>query len=380
MGRYGNNIRRIAQTDELNERIRQAEQRLNILDKAAIPGARAIAYPSGSVQNGSPGATNPDKNGSPDEDNTTSKSPIDKAGLDDNTTDGDDLLTGDKVLQKGEDPGAIALKDCESGEAIDVRFNTGANEGEAKFKHPDGWSTTGPQLDPSYTEGRVWSLFASPNNYYSNNFDGLISAYQSGGGWTYCYTIVGGLVAKLSPDAGDALIQFTNTVRTIGQAPVGGVQYAFQAYAAATGVGPSKYGQQDCGLDAPDDAAACSADPPTVYDNWQEQDPSYKHQLAFSAQDGGFVSSSWDEGLPAKFRNDVGSGKGLNNIQLCTNDGEEVVISALRDGTFAYFKEDGFGFPEADAKIFHFDSSGKYLDTIREDEYEDLRSTNNPAA
>jgi hypothetical protein len=123
------------------------------------------------------------------------------------------------------------------------------------------------------------------------------------------------------------------------------------------------------------DTTACAASPPEAYGSWQDNVPGTPHQLAFSSSDGGFVSSSYDTTIPSKFSNIAGSGKGLNNLKLCTPSGEQVVVSALSDGSFAYFKEDGFGLPETDAKIFHFDSKGKYKDLIRADEYNYLKST-----
>jgi len=80
--------------------------------------------------------------------------------------------------------------------------------------------------------------------------------------------------------------------------------------------------------------------PTPQYTSWQDQEPTTPHQLAFSANDGGFVSSQYDEGLPAKFKNDVGSERGMNNLKLCTPTGNAVVVSALRDGTFAYFEDE----------------------------------------
>ncbi len=382
MSRYGNNIRRIAQTDELSGRVLQAEQRLNVLDKAGIPGGRAITYPGGGgVQTGSPGTTNPDKNGSPDQNDTTKKGPMDTAGKDDNTTDGDSILNGTKVLQKDEDPGALALKDCDSGELIDVRLNTGANPSESKFKHPEGWGVAGPQNDPSYTSGRVWKIISGATSLYSNNFDDIIAARSALDGTTsYGVGPAPTYVIQSTPASyGSTIIQFSTAGQTIGNPVSGGTQYLLQAYAAGVAIPNGRVGQQDCGLTV-DSNVACAADPPPQYSNWQEQDPDYKHQLVFSAQDGGFVSSSYDDGLPAKFRNNVGGGKGLNNVKLCTADGNEVVVSALSDGTFAYFEEDGFGMPQEDAKIFHFSKEGKYQDLLRPDEYGHLRSTNNPAA
>jgi hypothetical protein len=377
MSRYGNNIRRIAHTETLNERIRQAEQKLTVLDKAAIPGQRAIAYPN-VTQKGSPGATKPDQDGAPDDLDPTDKDPQYNHGVDDNETDGDDLLNGTKVLQPGEDPGALDLKDCETGEGIDVRMNTGANEGEAKFKHPDGWTTTGPSGSaPGWENWQQGLFFEGSGTYFSTSSAPTAELLPENS------------IGFVSGSFGYEVTDVRNVVVTLGMSgvPIGGTYEAFLDWSSTgtpinTGWGAASFvcTRLTCASVGETNTERCPISAPPAYDNWQEQDPTYEHQLAFSAEDGGFVSSQWDEGLPGKFRNDVGSGRGLNNLQLCTNDGEEVVVSALRDGTFAFFKEDGFGFPEEGEKIFHFDSKGKYLDTMRPDEYEDLRSTNNPAA
>jgi hypothetical protein len=380
MSRYGDNIRRIAQVEILSESVREARQRLTILAKAAIPGQRAIAYPN-ITQKGSPGVTNPNQDGSPDPKDPTDKNPLDNHGRNDDQTDGDDLINGSKVLQPDEDPGALDLKDCETGEEIDVYMNTAANDGESKFKHPDGWGILGPQIDPSYTDGLVWKIISGATAYYSNNFNGMI-ALRSAVDSSTSYSIgpaPDNVISATPASFGAERIAFSSAGQSVGANLSGGTIYDLQEYVAATPIGTGKFGQQDCSVTS-DSNSACDEDPPTVYNTWQEQDPDYEHQLVFSAQDGGFVSSTYDDGLPAKFRNNVGSGRGINNLRLCTNEGNEVVVSALRDGTFAFFEEDGFGFPKEDAKIFHFDSNGKYVDTIRPDEYDDLRSTNNPAA
>lgn len=380
MARYGDNIRRIAGTDKLTDRIRQAESRLDILDKAAIPGGRAIAYPSGGTQSGSPGNTNPDKNGSPDQLDPQKKDPGDEAGKDGKTTDGKDILNGTKVLQPGEDPGKIALKDCETGEKIDMILNAGANEGESKFQHPAGWDINGNAGNQSgydhWTLGKFWrgsSAYFSP----SGTADGPTpeTGYKAAIGYhngTFDYDVTdarlgsGGVVYT---DATHATVHAEYYLRW-NTTPINNGWV----------VNDQAWSQMDCGAET--GTARCIAAIPQAYSKWQQQDPTYHHQLAFSAKDGGFVSSSHDDGLPAKFRNDVGSGLGLNNVKLCTDEAvpKHVVVSALSDGTFAYFEEDGFGEPKEGAKVFHFDSAGKYKDLIRPDEYDYLKSTNNPAA
>ncbi len=357
--------------------MREAEQKLNVLDKSAIPGQRAIAYPNVTAK-GSPGVTNPDKNGEPDDGNPTDKDTKDDHGVDDNETDGDDLLNGTKVLQPGEDPGALDLKDCETGEGIDVRMNTGANEGEAKFKHPDGWNVDGPNGVADGWQNWVQGLF----------FEGSGTYFSTSSAPT-AELLPEKSIGFVHPSFGYEVTDVRNVVVNLdgGGVPNGGTYEAFldwsnTSFPINTGWAGASFTctRITCASVGETNTERCPIAAPPAYNNWQEQDPTFEHQLAFSAEDGGFVSSKWDEGLPAKFRNDVGSGRGLNNLRLCTNDGEEVVVSALRDGTFAFFKDDGFGFPEVDAKIFHFDSKGKYKDTLRPDEYEDLRSTNNPAA
>lgn len=372
MSRYGDNIRRLAEVDLLKGGIREARQRITVIDKAAIVGQRAIAYPNVTGK-GTPGVTNPDQNDNPDVPNTTDKGPMDDHGRDEGQTDGDDLINGTKVLQPGEDPGALDLKDCETGEEIDVIMNTAANEGESKFKHPDGWSVDGePGVTPGWEDWELGFYYNGSGTYFSATDEpspGLLPANSIGyvnPSFLYEVTQVRNVVVSYDDDG----------------VPIGGSYEAYLDWPDPTPdgwVGASfTCTKTSCASETGTDRCPVAA--PAAYETWQDQDPTYDHQLAFSAQDGGFVSSSKDEGLPAKFRNDVGSGRGLNNLRLCTNEGNEVVVSALRDGTFAYFEEDGWGFPKDDARIFHFDSDGKYKDTLREDEYEDLRSTNNPAA
>jgi hypothetical protein len=381
MSRYGNNIRRIAQTDELNARIRQAEQKLNVLDKSAIPGGRGIAYPSGAGQSGSPGQTNPDKNGNPDEKNPSDKDKTDEAGKDGKTTDGGSIIDGTKVLQPGEDPGKIALKDCETNEPIDILLNSASNEGERKFQHPEGWSIDGQSENnagyDNWTLGQYWT---GSSAYFGtgsgSNQDGTADAPAPEVGYQLAIGYVNGSLYTVT----DARL-VSSTVNSPTSISLS-VEYYLTWTTTTSNNGwvlnPQSWDRQPCNAETGTDR--CITAIPEAFATWQDQDADYRHQLAFSSQDGGFVSSSNDKDIPAKFRNDVGSGKGLNNLRLCTEDGDEVVMSALIDGTFAYFKEDGFGQPEEDAKIYHFDKDGKYKDIIRADEYSNLRSTNNPGA
>lgn len=371
MARYGNNIRRIAQTEALFERIRQAEQQITLLEKAGIPGARAIAYPT-STSSGAPGVTAPTREDSPDARNVTDRSTLEGGGIDDNTNDGDDILNGDKTFEKGEDAGAIRLKDCESGEEIDIRFNTGGNDGESVFKHPEGWNVDGPQ---GFAPG--WE-------------DWVLGIYYTGAGTYFSSTdaptpelLVEESVGYVHPSLNYSVTDVRDVI--INSTANGGTYQAYLDWSDTSS--PSNtgwvtagftYSTNNCGVET--GTPRCPVAAPEAYENWQEQDPDFVHQLAFSAKDGGFVSSQYDDGLPLKFRNDVGSGRGMNNLNLCTLDGNQVGVSALTDGSFAFFEEDGFGFPEEDAKIFHFDSNGKYQDLLRDDEYRNLRSTANPAA
>jgi len=355
MGRYSNNIRRIAQTDELKEQIRQSGLRLTELEKASIPGGRGIAY-GDSLQAGSPGSTNPDKNGSPRLRNPGDKNDIESGGMDDTSVDVDSILNGSRVLEPGEDPGALEFKDCETGDDIDVRLNSGSNPGEAKFKHPPGWEIDGTYHTPGWAQGYMWTLLVG-SGYLDDTPGGTMDAYMAV------------LNAGIAPDAywDRATLTFVEgtTAHAVWYesegAPPNNTTIIRSACVVQTGV-------------------TCPTEDPDVPENWQAQDPDWHHQLVFSAEDGGFVSSSKDGNIPFKFRNDVGSGRGLNNVKLCTAEDEHVVVSALTDGSFAMFQEDGFGFPEENAKIFHFDSEGKFQDTIRPDEYNYLRTTNNPAA
>ena len=373
MSRYGDNIRRISKTKELEDLLRDAQQRIKILDKAAINGKRGVAYNTedGSYllsQNGGVGNTSPNKLG----DNGSLYGNNPNGGLDDNSVTGDSLLANTPNV--GEDIGAIQLKDCDTDEPIDVRFNTAGNVGEAIFKHPENWGVNGESpSESSYLAGSVWTLFSGVTGYFSNSFGGLLTAFMNASGWAYVYTIEAGVVSSLTPSAGDALIQFTNTVRTIGQAPIGGVQYV---YTSGPSVGAGQYGRVVCGTYA-GDTTACDAAAP-VYSSWQAQDPTVRHQLAFNSANGGFFSSQYDSGIPSNFANPIsnsdytviGNKPGLSKLQLCTDTDVPVVVEALKNGEIVFFEDDGFGAPDITTyPIKKFDKDGKYVGTITPDEY-----------
>lgn len=375
MSRYGNNIRRIAQTEELDARIKQAESQIDLLEKGQIPGARATAYNNGIVEKGSPGVTTPSQNESPDNSSIyPNKDIINSGGIDDTETDGDALMKGDVPLERGDKVGAVELKDCESGEAIMVRFNTGANEGETVFKHPDVFNRDGTTTDPSYTEGLVWKIISGVTSIYANGFDGMIAAREALDSSTSYGIGPAPTNTIINTPAGfsNSRIAFSTAGQSVGASLSGGTIYTLAAYSAGITIGIGNFGQQDCGLEAGSNSA-CIAPAPPLYDTWQEYDPTYKHQLAFSVQNGGFISSAYDADIPLKFKNESDNLRGLNNLQLCTPDGNGVIVSALRDGTFAYLEDDGFGGPKEGGRIFHFDSTGKYLDDLREDEYRYLK-------
>jgi len=64
LSRYGDNIRRIAETEGLSWADETGRTKANTTEKDANPGGRAMAYPNGVTENGAPGATNPDQGGS----------------------------------------------------------------------------------------------------------------------------------------------------------------------------------------------------------------------------------------------------------------------------------------------------------------------------
>lgn len=374
MSRYGDNIRRIAKTDELRDLVRQAEQRIKILEKDGIPGQRGIAYQN-STAVGTPGQTNPDNNGEQFRPGIFNNNPS-KGGIDDTTTDGDALLTAGGIPDKGEDIGAIQLKDCDTGERIDVRFNTGGNTGESLFKHPTGFSNEGVAPAPSgFVEVNaskwVWAGGGVTFQSYDDAKDAAIDAEPLADAFVDWVTddpreaataavVLGGDTTNTQP-----AVQFS--VTRVGGGPDFNLSITGTNCNRALGV-------------TGDTATTCAlADP--VATTWKQVVADTPHQLAFSAEKGGFVSSRFDADIPLNFKNPASqdtdlaiyeTGKGLSKLQLCTPDGNPVVVETLKDGTFTYFEDDGFGDPDVASPILHFDKDGKYLNTLREDEYEYL--------
>lgn len=373
MSRYGDNIRRLAKTDELKELIRQAEQRLNILDKANIPGQRGIAYPNSSAV-GTPGVTNPDNNGSQDGRSLYDNNP-NNAGIDDTTTDGDALLGGANMTP-GKDIGAIQLKDCDTGEQIDVRFNTGGNEGETAFKHPEGFGIGDVQPTPADVvvigaSSWVWSAGGVESYAHDDAVAGAIAAEPAAGAFVAWVTLTPRAAAQAAVTAGGEATNAQPAVSFIVTRSGGGAN--FQLSITGTNCNREAGTTGDIGT-------VCGTAYPTA-SSWDEAVPGTPHQLAYNAKKGGFMSSRYDSDIPLKYKNPASTGngsvestRGLSKLELCTPDGNPVVVETLRDGSIVYYEDDGFGAPDtATNKIQRFDQDGKFVNTITEDEWNFLK-------
>lgn len=411
MGRYSDNIRRIAKTQELKDLISDAAGRIKILEKASIIGKRGIAYRTydGSgvaVQVGTPGATNPDEYGdTPNQYGEYGFNGINgSGGLDDTTTDGDDLLSN--APDKGEDIGAIELKDCTTGENIDVRFNTAGNSGEAVFKHPtgrqpDGSSASIPSTINDWTSGTRWiynsggigpsggvgtgpwatagQALRAALDQLDTHVDGTSTSYYDPYVQATCSTDGhGGTTSRWSIRVTDISIS-PGTVSTMSITSQSDDIFAC-AGSASTTTYTITFITESC---TPVDAG-CPVSAPTDEEFVAERaltaawPTGTNHQLAFNAELGGFFSSRYDPNIPLKFRrpitNDsgvIGPVKGMGKLELCTQTDTPVVVEALRDGEIVYFEDDGFGSPDLTTNpIRIFDKDGKYKGTINEDEYE----------
>ncbi len=275
----------------------------------------------------------------------------------------------------------MELKDCDTGEKIDVRIDAASNPGETKFKHPPGWSIDGQsQASAGYDHWTLGQFWRGVSAYFWSGTPGQADAPTPEVGYK---AAIGYHSGAFNYDVTDARLASGGIVYSGGGTTATVHAEYYLTWNSSPGnngwvANDQAWSQLPCSGET--GTSRCISAIPTAYAHWQDQDATYHHQLAFSAADGGFVSSPDDSGLPSKFRNDVGSGVGLNNLRLCTNDGKQVEVSALSDGTFAYFEEDGFGGVKDGAKVFHFDSAGKYQDLIRPDEYNYLKSTNLPTS
>lgn len=360
MSRYGDNIRIIARTKELEEKIIKAAEQTELKLKAALAGQRGIAYYNpfsknvGSTQSGTPGQT-PPTGGS------FGGNPINTPAAGEAERDGDDLLNGTDRPKIGEDVGSIELYDCETGERIDVRFNTGSNEGEAVFKHPSGWGADGtPPVVEGWYLGYYWSVSGSGVITASGQQAvALAQEYQESlgsnvGAFLGYFTFPGGVATTLpSPPGG------TVSVRWQDDNFPGNPSFFIQEQITLTACG---------GTPPPDAADECALTEGPLQESWAAGTP---HQLAYSVEAGGFVSSIYDPNIPEAFRNPTNNPIGApSKLQLCTEDDVPVVVEALQDGGFAYFADDGDGEPDTTTHpIQHFDKNGKFLGVISQERY-----------
>lgn len=405
MSRYGDNIRRIARTKELVEQLRDAEQRIKILEKAPINGKRGISYRTldGSATvntTGAPGQTNPTGLGDA-QPLQNSSVPGGTGGVDDKETDGDDLLQN--APNKGDTVGAINLKDCDTGEAIDVRFDTGGNTGEAIFKHPSGrnpdgslveipdgifaweyqkrWRATGGVIGPSGgVSGGPWPTAAAAlraaldqlDTYVNSNSTAYYDAYNASVCHADGHTFRASRWRIRITD-----IDFSETTLTIRSAH----DFSFACGAISDATNSCTFARGSCTVGD----IACPALEPArpvfglekgFYPPWEA---GTTHQLAYSAEHGGFMSSALDSSIPLKYKNPIsnydftviGNTPGLSKLDLCTEDDVPVTVEVLKNGEFVYYENDGAGNPDLTTyPMQKYNSKGEYVGTITEDEYE----------
>ncbi len=202
MSRFGDNIRKIAKTKDLEEKIIHAEEVANQALKAAIEAQRGIAYLNsatgnvGNTQTGTPGVTPPTNSGS---DYPHGGGSGEAGG--DGSTNGDALLDGSDRPAIGEKQGKIELKDCDTGEPIDVRFDTASNKGEAVFDGPTGWNKNTPPVYDGFELGSFWSASnpfpaqgATPEQYAIAAIKALKLAFPPPGPYDDAYYDAGSFV------------------------------------------------------------------------------------------------------------------------------------------------------------------------------------------
>lgn len=357
MSKFGDDIRRIAKTKALEERIKEAQEKINLLTKAAIEARRGIAYLDpqsntvGSTESGAPGETTPDNNGG----GTYAFPPLGDSSnsrgnqQDSETFDGDDLLTGADKPNLGDKISELQLKDCDTGEAINVNISpislTPDSNPEQIFKPPELWENS---VTPPYTEqfeaGFFWSVAGQGNS---------ATPYEAGEAYmAFVATIGGGSPTFPNP----RVVSITNFDDN-------GADLNW-TYDDAPGETTTNMNKTVCPGGAVD---YCPSQLPTEFE-WPKTTP---HQLAFNGEKGGFFSSQYDTTIPSKYkRTQNENDNGFKKIDACTQDGLEVTVEAAKDGGFYYYQNDGFGSPDTSTyDIQNFSADGKYQGTVSEDRY-----------
>lgn len=398
MSKFGDDIRRIAGYEKLLKLIREVEQTAEQAKKLAIEARKSIAYlDNQSLQTtatpGTPGVTKPTASGagfnlknaaaigganpfgagtgttqdtqgqSNAKDQTTpqngaqNQGTTDTLGGDDNTDkdgwhDANSLLTGepDDNGKRPPTPSANypATPQSTTGHQPEtLQMITGLQTDDETrqliialdtiFLGPEDWDDawTGPD-DPSWTNGLVWKLIAGATDIFAPTFQQLISEREDFDG-SKAYAISGGFVTSLTPSSGDTLQFSTNLEGFVGQSSgaLGGTIYNFEPYAAGDSILTGQYGQQDCGLEAGDEAScAITAAPPlTVWDDlgitqlaWLS--PYIGRAMPYSFQYiGRFMPNPADIiNTPTNYQ------EGASILDLKTLDGNDVRIGPLKEG------------------------------------------------
>lgn len=378
MSKLGESVRKLARYEKLKERIRRAEEDVKQLKKASIPGKRGIAYKNernGNVtnQSGTPGVTLPNNSGNLFGNNQDSE---ENGATADGSVDGESLFTNKPDI--GEEPGTIELKDCESGERIDVNIATNGMEGENIFKPPSDWGQTNSNnpkdvLDSRWELGFYWGNggnIITTDGYSDTKFNSLehaaqvlveLPSYNQDPG-TDCPSSSNTIITSVTIDS----IIYTSDTS-------GGIIATANTYFCPNGITGSfqlhpNFSKLACGV-AVDGSCGLSETPILTPEKTQWPEGT-THQLSWDGKKGGFFSSKFDPDIPNKWKRPTDSyDKGFGQLDLCTTDDTPVTMEAVEDG-FVYYERDVGGQPDTTTKpIMKFDKTGKYVGTISEDRY-----------
>lgn len=413
MSRDGDNLRKIARYRQLKEQIIKTEQTVNQSVKEPIPGKKGIAYytDSGVLTSSGVGDDKPNNNGNLSiTDNLTlgaNQATEDGVAKDEDTENGDDLLTGNSRPKVGEPlDGPIELKDCETGERIDVRLTAGDNDGETAFKHPDDWTYDGqsPTISDlenlnTWESGIRWTAFSGTigpaggvagsfataalayeaalqqlednvdlnSNHYFGDFNAGTCSSDGHSGTTSRWKIKVNSASSIN----DTFTIESSYIEAFACANASVINQTL-VFAPEACVASGTTGS--CPTVAPDDVTeetllAFGALNPAS--SWSD---SSAHQLTWNKKKAGFFSSKYDTDIPDKFKYPQDAkAYGPSKLQLCTPSGNPVVVEHLQDGGFVYFEDDGTGDPDTTTnKISKFSEDGVFEGTISEDRYEFL--------
>lgn len=356
MSRAADNIRKIAHTKELRDKLIEVEQKAEQALKAAIAAQRGLAYldpGAGNVGNsdsGIPGVTKPNNHGSG---YAKPETTVDNPGE-------------DKKLK---------LKDCDTGEDIDVNLDTGDNEGEALFPGPDGWNAGVPPLAEDWFAGFYWNITNSPGIYntpYPANPIVFAMAMQANnrGPRIRGNGIIGTIYGPNSFGDYIKIKDFYVSTPTVYEFTAVGCDADGNEFGSPGIIGTIV--QVACGVIGPfPTGSGCELVDAPRQNIWPD---GTNHQIAYSKQLGGFVTSRYDPYIPPQFNfpwDDL-TKVPPSQIHLCNQDDQPVGVKVLNNGTFAYFNDDGTGEPDTDYEIRNYSSSGDLIGTLTLDDYNSL--------